>query len=190
MLVSGASIIKQGIVQNLRSIPQQLQPCGIDVSLRRVLKWMSPATVDFDNARRQAAKTAEMPFSANNIGAAWSGAAADADETEGAVKLLQGAYLVEFNETVNIPLDCMGQLFVRSSLWRSGVVLSAGVVDAGYAGSLGALLDVRNPAGVVLYKHAKLAQVVVHRLDGRVKGYDGVYQNSLHALGRDGASKM
>ncbi|KAI1164552.1 dUTPase-like protein [Nemania serpens] len=185
MLVSGASIIKQGIVRNFRSIPQQLQPCGVDVSLRRVLRWTSPATVDFDNTRREAARTAEMPFSANGNGI---GAAA---ETEGAVvKLPQGAYLVEFNETVHIPLDCMGQLFVRSSLWRSGVVLSAGVVDAGYEGSLGALLDVRNPAGVVLYRHAKLAQVVVHRLEERVKGYDGVYQNSLHVLGRDMASGM
>ncbi|KAI1172896.1 dUTPase-like protein [Nemania sp. FL0916] len=193
MLVSGASIIKQAIVRNLRSLPSQLQPCGIDVSLRRVLKWTSPATVDFDNARRRAAETAQMPFSFSFSFSANSNSNS-IDETEGegvegVIKLQQGAYLVEFNETVHMPLDCMGQLFARSSLWRSGVVLTGGVVDAGYNGSLGALLDVRNPAGVVLYKYAKLAQVVVLRLEGgRVeKGYEGVYQGSRHALGRDGA---
>jgi dUTP pyrophosphatase len=58
-------------------------------------------------------------------------------------KLPQGAYLVEFNETCRIPLDCTGQIFARSSLWRSGAVLTAGVVDAGYEGALGALRSAR-----------------------------------------------
>lgn len=40
--------------------------------------------------------------------------------------LESGAYLVEFNETVDVPLDLMGQIFVRSSLFRSGALLSAG----------------------------------------------------------------
>ncbi|KAJ7920782.1 dUTPase-like protein [Mycena leptocephala] len=151
MLLSGASIVARQLVKNLRSIPQQLQPCGVDLSLRRALAWTSPATIDFDNARREAAHTSELPF----------------DAATNAVRLAQGAYLVEFNETVRVPLDCMGQLFVRSSLWRSGVTLTAGVVDAGYEGVLGALLDVRNPAGVVLCRDAKLAQIVFHQLEGR-----------------------
>ncbi|KAL7914501.1 hypothetical protein GGI35DRAFT_434517 [Trichoderma velutinum] len=50
MLMSGASIVKQGIVSNLRSTMPQLQPCGIDLSLNHVLTWTSPATIDFDNA--------------------------------------------------------------------------------------------------------------------------------------------
>ncbi|KAI1172631.1 dUTPase-like protein [Nemania sp. FL0916] len=95
-MLSGASIIQQGIVRGLRSIPQQQQQ--------------------------------------------------------------PGAYLVGFNET-------------------------------GYEGSLGALFDVRNPAGVLLYRHAKLAQIVLHRLEMQVKGYDGVYQKSLHALGRNGQGR-
>jgi dUTP pyrophosphatase len=81
----------------------------------------------------------------------------------------------------------MGQLFVRSSLWRSGVALTAGVVDAGYEGVLGALLEVRNPAGVVLCRDAKLAQIVFHQLEGEVKGYDGIYNGAESILGLDGA---
>ncbi|KAL7928899.1 dUTPase-like protein [Trichoderma chlorosporum] len=170
MLISGASIVSQGIVRNLRSAAQQLQPCGVDLSLRRVLTWNSPATIDFDNSHRQAANTSELSF----------------DKESATIKLGQGAYLVEFNEAISVPLDCMGQVFVRSSLWRSGVTLTAGVVDAGYEGALGALLDVKNPAGIILNKDAKLGQIVMHRLEGKVAGYRGVYQFSESSLGRDG----
>ena len=52
---------------------------------------------------------------------------------------------MEFNETAAVPLNLMGQLFVRSSLFRSGAVVSAGVVDSGYKGALGGLLNVLNP---------------------------------------------
>ncbi|PTB67799.1 putative dUTPase [Trichoderma citrinoviride] len=173
MILSGASIIKRGIVRNLQCTTQ-IQPCGVDVSLRRVLRWTSPATIDFDNTRRQAAGTTELKF-----------------DTADSVKLAQGSYLVDFNETVRIPLDCMGQVFVRSSLWRSGVSVTAGVVDAGYEGALGALLDVKNPAGIVLYKNARLAQIVLHGLREKVEeGYRGVYQHSANSLGRDGRGRL
>ncbi|KAI0490457.1 dUTPase-like protein [Xylaria cf. heliscus] len=169
-MLSGASIVKQSIVRNLRSSIQQMQPCGVDLSLQRVLRWTSPATIDFDNSSRQAASTSELSFNS---------------ETE-AIKLPQGAYLVEFNETCRIPLDCMGQIFVRSSLWRSGAVLTAGVIDAGYEGALGALLDVKNPAGIIVHKNAKLGQIVLNRLEEKVEGYRGIYQNSANTSRRDG----
>jgi dUTP pyrophosphatase len=172
MILSGASIIKREIVRNLLSA-QQIQPCGVDLSLRRVLNWTSPATIDFDNSRRQAADTSELPF----------------HPEKGLITLRQGSYLVEFNETARIPLDCMGQIFVRSSLWRSGALLSAGVIDAGYEGALGALLDVRNPGGITLYMNAKLGQITLHTLDEKVEGYSGIYQFSSSTLGRDGQVK-
>lgn len=172
MLLSGASIVNRGIVRNLRSAMQQQQPCGVDLSLRRVLTWTSPATIDFDNSHRQAANTSELRF----------------DKEIETIKLRQGAYLVEFNETVSVPLDSMGQVFVRSSLWRSGATLTAGVVDAGYEGALGALLDVKNPAGIILYKNAKLGQIVMHQLEAKVAGYRGIYQFSGSSLGRDGSN--
>ncbi|KAH8655524.1 dUTPase-like protein [Xylariales sp. PMI_506] len=169
-MLSGASIVKRGIVRSLRSVPQQLQPCGVDLSLRRVLAWTSPATIDFDNSRRQAAKTSELLF----------------DSHTESIKLPQGAYLVDFNETVRVPLDGTGQVFTRSSLWRSGATLTAGIVDAGYQGALGALLDVKNPNGIVLCKDAKLGQIALHKLEEKVAGYRGIYQFSADSLGRDG----
>lgn len=169
-MLSGAAIVRRGVVRGLLSATRQTQPCGVDVSLRRVLKWTSPAVVDFDNVHRQAATTSELTFEG------------DAER----LALGQGAYLVEFNESVEIPLDCMGQLFVRSSLWRSGAILIAGVVDAGYNGALGALLDVRNPEGIILHKNAKLGQMTLHRLEEKVEGYQGIYQGSSSTLGKDG----
>ena len=63
------------------------------------------------------------------------------------VMLDSGSYLLEFNETVDVPLDLMGQIFVRSSLFRFGELLSAGVMDSGYQGTVGALLRVLNLHG-------------------------------------------
>jgi hypothetical protein len=83
----------------------------------------------------------------------------------------------------------MGQVFVRSSL-RSGALLTAGVVDAGYEGAPGALLDVRNPAGLILCKDAKLGQIILHQLEERVAGYHGIYQFSASSPGRDGRTKL
>ena len=173
MMLTGATIVRRQIVRNLQSINNQQQPCGVDLSLRRVLAWTSAATIDFDNSRRQAATTSEVRFSGKPE----------------AVKLAKGAYLVEFNETVKIPLDCMAELYVRSSLWRSGAQLTAGVVDAGYEGALGALLDVRNPHGAILYKNAKLGQIAFHQLEDKVTGYNGIYQFSADTGGRDGQAK-
>ena len=78
-----------------------------------------------------------------------------------------------------MPLDAMGALHVRSSLWRSGATVQAGVVDAGYSGVLGALLHVWNPEGLGLVRDARVAQVVVTLLSEAVKvveGYRGVWQ--------------
>lgn len=92
--------------------------------------------------------------------------------------LKRGAYLVEVNEMVDVPLDLMGQIFVRSSLFRSGALLSAGVMDSGYQGAVGAMLQVVNPQGLILFRDARLAQLVFHQMSEPVEGYSGRYQGS------------
>ena len=94
------------------------------------------------------------------------------------IMLNPGAYLVEFNETVDMPLSLMGQIFVRSSLFRSGALLSAGVMDSGYRGAVGAMLQVVNPFGMLLFQDARLAQMVFHQMNELVEGYSGMYQGS------------
>ncbi|OQD89854.1 hypothetical protein PENANT_c002G00913 [Penicillium antarcticum] len=111
------------------------------------------------------------------------------DSTSHAISLHPGAYLVDFNETVQVPRDCMGSIFPRSLLWRSGVGITAGIVDAGYEGALGALIEVKNPHGVVLYQNAKLAQIVFEELSEAVEGYNGIYQSSTSSVGRNGTGQ-
>jgi dUTP pyrophosphatase len=94
----------------------------------------------------------------------------------GSIYLPLGSYLVEFNETVDVPLDLMGQIFVRSSLFRSGALVHAGVIDSGYRGAVGALLQVANPHGLRLWKDARLAQIVFYYMIKKTEGYKGVYQ--------------
>ncbi|KAL2815867.1 dUTPase-like protein, partial [Aspergillus cavernicola] len=180
MILSGLEIVSRQFVRNLRHVPQQQQPCGVDLTLRQVSQWASAATIDFDNSNRQAARTSILPFhnKSNNT------------SSQAIITLKPGTYLIDFNETVQIPLNCMASLYPRSSLWRSGVWIAAGVIDAGYQGGMGALMEVKNPHGVVLYRDAKLAQIVFGELGGGdvAEGYQGVYQGSVDSSGRDGGS--
>lgn len=136
--------------------------------------------IDFDNSRRQKASNRVIPFdvrpdpNAPSLHREHSQPSSSPDENY--AHLSAGAYLVEFNETVDVPLDLMGEIFVRSSLFRSGATLHAGVMDSGYRGAVGALLHVLNPAGLGVYRDARLAQMVFHQMSEKVDGYSGTYQ--------------
>lgn len=162
MILPGRSLIQRGVIRSLLSAEIQAQPCGVDMTLRRVLRWTSPGVVDFENHYRRTADTAEIPFTEEG--------------NEKVVHLATGAYLVEFNEIVAVPLNLMGQLFVRSSLFRSGALINAGVMDSGYEGAVGGLLQILNPHGLILHRNARLAQFVFYELAESVEGYKGVYQ--------------
>jgi len=90
MIIPGRSIITRNILRNILSPHLQTQPCGIDLTLRRVLQFASPGTIDLDNTHRLTSNTTEPPFT---------------DSDKKLVDLATGAYLVEFNETVAVPLN-------------------------------------------------------------------------------------
>jgi dUTP pyrophosphatase len=179
MILPGRSLASK-IVQAIRSSTLQIQPCGIDLTLKSVSRWSSYGVVDFDNSRRVKCPTKKLSFSTHHH--TDQPAHFSDDESHESqndfVFLTTGSYLVEFNETVDIPLDLMGQLYVRSSLFRAGALVSAGLMDSGYRGAVGGLLQVVNPHGLRLYRDAKLAQVVFHQMAEPVEGYRGQYQGS------------
>ena len=123
------------LFRSILSHKHQTQPCGIDLSLKRVLEWKSAGVVDFNNVYRKTSATAEIPFQNSD-----ASSQNQSEESQESLHLDPGAYLIEFNETVDTPLDAMGQLFVRSSLFRSGALVNAGVMDAGYQGAIGELI--------------------------------------------------
>jgi dUTP pyrophosphatase len=182
MILPGRALLSK-IVRNIRSPPTQCQPCGIDLTLKRILNFTSPGSIDFSNTHRRTSSTEELPFRpcAENYTSSTSCPSPDPEsESEfGFVDLPFGVFLVEFNETVDVPLDLMGQIFVRSSLVRSGALIHAGVMDSGYHGAVGALLQVMNPHGLRLFKDARIAQLVFHQMSEKTEGYKGVYQGSV-----------
>ncbi|MCJ1255486.1 hypothetical protein MMC24_003302 [Lignoscripta atroalba] len=166
-----------------------------------MLSWESAGVIDFDNSRRTKCHTRKIPFIPDQSGS-WAQqrqnqqvqntsaatlVSSDAQthththpqhNDSAVVSLAQGSYLVEFNELVDVPLDLMGQIFVRSSLFRAGALISAGLMDSGYKGAVGGMLQVTNPHGLRLYRNAKLAQIVFHRMTEEVVGYNGQYQGA------------
>ncbi|EFR00469.1 deoxyUTP pyrophosphatase [Nannizzia gypsea CBS 118893] len=87
------------------------------------------------------------------------------------------------NSNLQNPQNCIASVFPRSSLWRPGVSINAGVVDAGYEGAVGALLVVMNPNGIVLHTNAKLAQIVFEEMGYNTAASTSSQQVALDATG-------
>jgi dUTP pyrophosphatase len=149
-----------GLVESMINPKAQTQMCGIELTLARVERFLSPGALAYDNKDRMLPEMEEVGF----------------DES-GWIGLDKGAYLVTFNEIVNVPKNAAALARPRSSLLRSGAALETALWDPGYRGRSQSLLVVHNPQGLRLKKNARLMQLVFFRL-GRdaEKVYAGRYQ--------------
>jgi dUTP pyrophosphatase len=138
----------------------QVQMCGVELTLQRVERFISAGALAYDNKERKLADTKETAFDDSD----W-------------LSLEPGAYLVTFNEIVNIPKNVAALARPRSSLLRMGAILETALWDPGYRGRSQSLLVVHNPAGLRVKKNARLMQLVFLTLccDAE-KTYSGVYQ--------------
>lgn len=140
-------------------LDQQIQPNGVDLSLRQVSRLDGPGLLAADNAGRRLPSAIPLDF-----------------DGAGFLDLPPGPYQVVFNEIVDLPNDLMALGRPRSSLCRCGVLLHTAVWDAGYRGRSTALLVVANPAGFRVQRDARLLQLVFFPLDAPVDhGYRGAY---------------
>lgn len=88
-----------------------------------------------------------------------------------------GAYRIRFMDEVIIPEWGVGFCFPRSSLLRMGAALHCAVWDPGYRGRGQALLAVYNPHGVRIQVGARIAQLVIARIEPPPgEAYSGAYQ--------------
>jgi dUTP pyrophosphatase len=162
MILSGKQIIQENLVTDLLDLENQIQPCGVDFTLKKLAIWTSSGSIDFDNSHRILSNTNVVEF-----------------DHEDRLILKQGGYLVEFNEMVSLPKNVMATVQTRSSLFRCGASFVAGVIDPGYKGAVGGLLQVWNKKGITLYRNAKLVQWVFSRLEKSSDSkYSGRYQNA------------
>jgi len=146
------------LVSGLVEPDEQVQPCGLDVTLGAVF--------EFTEAGRLGAGDRHVPDRVPLAFDFW-----------GWLHLQPGSYMVQLNETVRLPLDVMALGRPRSTLLRLGASLHTAVWDPGYAGRSECLLTVYNPAGIELQKDARILQLVFLRLEQpTLNGYSGRYQ--------------
>ena len=87
------------LVENLCDVQHQVQPNGIDLTLKELALFSSPGTLGPRADDRVLSGTAPLVF-----------------DGLGRVDLLPGCYLVTYNEVVNLPRDIMALAMSRSSL--------------------------------------------------------------------------
>jgi dUTP pyrophosphatase len=153
--------VPRPLLTGYRSLDDQLQPNGFDLSLAQISRFTGIGAIGRENADRSLPEMIALPF----------------DET-GWLNLAPGAYQILCNETVDLPNDVMALGRPRSSLCRCGVTLGTAVWDAGYRGRSTALLLVENPSGFRVQRDARLMQLVFFSLTAAtMRGYDGAYQH-------------
>jgi dUTP pyrophosphatase len=148
------------LVDNLFDIQQQVQPNGIDLTLKEIALLSSPGSLGLSNESRTLSSTSPLVF-----------------DGLGRIDLLPGCYLVTYNEVVNIPRNIIAMATSRSSLLRCGVSIHSAVWDTGYSGRSQSLMVIYNPRGFRIYRNARIVQMVFFLLSREVtQGYHGVFQ--------------
>lgn len=148
------------LIKGMVKMEEQLQPNGIDLTVREVSSFSSRGNITETNEGRELSKITPVLF-----------------EEHGGVDLPPGPYLITFNEIVSLPSNVMALARPRSSLNRCGVSMHSAVWDAGYRGRSQSMLVVYNTHGFRLHKNARVMQLVFLYTSCRVeKGYSGKYQ--------------
>lgn len=156
-MLSGEDIHRAGL---LSADQGALQPNGVDLSLDQVWRPTGAGTLGRSNADRALPERQPLAF-----------------DVDGWLHLPQGGYGIRYAEYVQVPRDCGGLCFPRSSLLRMGAYIPTAVWDAGYAGRGEGWLEVRNPQGIRLQHGARVVQLVIFRLSTAAPaGYAGAYQ--------------
>jgi len=164
-------LVKDGTVAGLINIDEQVQQIGIDVTVKSVYKFVydgladfaQRGAIDFDNKHRKLPEVELIPWGKGNM-----------------IILAPGPYIVTTNEHFQFGIREFGHIYPRSSLNRCGVSLESAIFDPGYVGSATVLLlTVHNPNGLLIYKNAKIGQMLVFCTGFEAKKYKGVYQGGM-----------
>ncbi len=147
------------LVEGLVNLEEQLQSNGIDLTLGEIAMFESCGRITAMNSQRVGSDLAPLVF-----------------DGLGFIDLMSGAYLITYNEIVQLPRNLMALALPRSSLLRCGVTIHTAVWDAGYSGRAQSLMAVYNPRGFRLQRNARIVQLIFLSLTGETEGYHGVYQ--------------
>ncbi len=148
------------LIEGLTEPATQVQPNGVELTLRNIALLKTPGIIPVDNDQRQVSELEPLVF----------------DET-GYIDLVPGSYMVTYNEIVHLPNNVMAFGRPRSSLLRCGVTIGTAIWDAGYNGRSQSLMIVYNTQGFRVQKNTRIMQLVFLRLTQETEGYSGIYQN-------------
>lgn len=150
---------KPPLVEGYIDLEEQVQPNGVDLTLREVALLQSSGRITARNDQRLVSDLSPLVF-----------------DGLGYIDLVPGAYIITYNEVVHLPKNIMALGQPRSSLLRCGVTVGTAVWDAGYEGRSQSLLVVYNPRGFRLQRNARVIQLIFMRLSQKTEGYKGAYQ--------------
>ncbi|MFC1932289.1 deoxyuridine 5'-triphosphate nucleotidohydrolase [Chloroflexota bacterium] len=147
------------LIEGYIDLETQVQPNGIDLTLREVAMFQTSGKIAASNSQRLVSGLAPLVF-----------------DGLGFIDLMPGAYIITYNEIVHLPNNIMALARPRSSLLRCGVTVNTAVWDAGYSGRSQSLMVVYNPQGFRLQRNARIVQLVFLQLAQETEGYHGAYQ--------------
>jgi len=147
------------LIEGWIDLEQQVQPNGVDLTLREVALPQSPGEIGVADGQRLVSDLAPLVF-----------------DGMGFIDLVPGVYIITYNEIVHLPRNIMALATPRSSLLRCGVTVNTAVWDAGYSGRSQSLMVVYNPQGFRLQRNARIVQLVFFKLTEETEGYQGAYQ--------------
>jgi dUTP pyrophosphatase len=147
------------LIEGFINLDEQLQPNGVDLTLRDIALLQSPGKIATSDSQRLVSELAPLVF-----------------DGLGFIYLAPGVYSITYNEIVHLPSNIMALATPRSSLLRCGVTVNTAVWDAGYSGRSQSLMVVYNPQGFRLQRNSRIVQLIFLRLTGETEGYQGIYQ--------------
>lgn len=145
-------MVEMGVVEGLRSVEEQVQPAGVDLTLEKIEVLVEEGEISVEP---------RVSKGLNIIPKA------------GFYELPQGSYRVTYHEIVNIPAGYLGLLLPRSSLLRNGATIYTAVWDPGYKGRGMGLMVVFNRQGIRIAEEARVAQLILLSVKDSTELYKG-----------------
>ena len=152
-------ILERDLIVDYIDLDKQIQPHGFDLTVKQVYGYVpgdSPV-IDFSNELRKLPDYEPK----ESLNGHWF--------------LDEGTYLIEFNEFVKIPSNMVAIGIHRSTIIRCDCLTAMGYWDAGYEGRGITRLEV-GKNGLVLYRNARVTQLIFIKTDAAEELYDGVYR--------------
>jgi len=143
MLISKKEIESSHLIDYMLDKTYQLDNCGVYFTLNKIKTFESGGRVDFDTLSQRHPCLKEVPFN-----------------DDFTIDLQAGTYYIEFNERIALTPQIAGVFHSRKALIKAGAFIQTYMVNPSYTGFVSGILEVRNPHGIKITKHARLGKWV------------------------------